>query len=497
MKKLLYIFAALLAVAATVSCHKENVEQQSAKKLSVVSSDLSFSNAGGTGTIVVEAEETVTAYSEKAWAQVSVSGKTITVTCEPWDQLTTRNSKITIISGDETLSITAIQQGVVFAMDGVALDGEFVMASTVDTYTYKFSSNAEAQASTETPWLTVSYDNETQTLQVTPSENTEMATRHGDFTLKVGSVEKTYHVVQYPPFQETTDWALSLAERGEDATKLKATVTAGHGYFYPDYATPAAVGKAASVADFVGTVLVPKMRAELDEAVAYYNYRYGYTSFMSNKTGTWTFDLIPDGDYVGFMVGFDAEGYPTGWYSATEMFIGEVTPYMKWLGKWSVPHGTTTETWTIEKKEEDATYWVTGINGIEPGQYVANDFRAEMKFDAETEELVIAVWENLDVTWTDSSRGACNTLLSGQYTNTAGKTYYNSGVGNVIARCKMSADGATAELTPKSVTSGGAPATFFNIRWYGRYTASSGSRSGFSWNGVETPISAGMILTKQ
>ena len=88
-----------------------------------------------------------------------------------------------------------------------------------------------------------------------------------------------------------------------------------------------------------------------------------------------------------------------------------------------------------------------------------------------------------------------NALLSGQYTNVEGKTYYYSGVGNVICRAKLSEDGLTADLTPGSVTSAGAPAFFYNIRWYGRYTNSSGSRSGVSWGGYETALPN--VMTKQ
>ena len=497
MKKLVYIFAAIVAVAAIASCKKENPYQPRVKTLSVVSSDLTFSNAGGTGTVVVEAEGSVSATSEKPWAQVSVSGKTITVTCDPWDQFETRNAKITITSGDESLDITAIQQGVVFYMDGASITDEFVMSSKPEAYTYYFTSNAEVSADSNTEWLTVTYDDEAESITITPEENTEMKTRHGSFTLYAGAEGKTYHVVQYPAFQQTEDWVMSLEARGESETKLKTTVKASHGYYYPDYTTSAVINRYASVPAFIEEAMVPSMRAELDEAVASYGGRYGYTAFMSNKTTTWTFDLIPDGDYVGIMVGFDADGYPTGWYSTSEVFIGEVTPYMKWLGTWSVPHGDKNETWIIEKKEEDKTYWVTGICNVDPDSYATGAFKAEVKFDAETEELVIAVWDNTDITWTDSSRGTMHTMLSGQYTNVSGKTYYNSGVGTVVARCTLSQDGGSAEITPGTVTSGGAPATFHNIKWYGRYVSSSGSWSGVSWTGVETPISAGMTITKE
>lgn len=500
MKKYLYILISLMAVACIASCEKEKTSVDTAKNISVVSSNLSFDNNGGTGTIVVEAIGVVTAVADKTWAQTSVNGKTITVTCEPWDKLESRNAKITLTCAGESLDITAIQTGVIFAVDDMPINGDFIISNASDTHTYGFSSNADIEVFTDTEWLTVSFDNVAKTIQVVSEENTEMATRHGSFTVKVGESEKTYKVSQYPPFTETTDWVVSLGERGEETTTLKSTVKVQHGYYAVDYALPGAVNRASSVAEFVSGTLVPKIRAGLDETIAYYNYRYGYTSFLSRSSDSWTFDLIPDGNYIGFMVGFDSEGYPTGWYGATEVFIGELTPYAKWLGNWTVPNANKTsgtETWTIEQNKEDETFWITGINGMPVGAFAENDFRAEAKFDAATQELVFAVWENTSSTWTDSSRGVCNTLLSGQYTNVAGSRYYNSGVGNVIARLKLSEDGSTATITPGSVTSGGAAAYFDNIRWYGRYTTSSGSRSGFSWTGYETPISAGMVITKE
>ena len=213
MKKLIYIFAALVAVVVIASCKKENPYQPRVKTLSVVSSDLTFSNAGGTGTVVVEAEGSVSATSEKTWAQVSVSGKTITVTCDPWDQFETRNTKITITSGDESLAVTAIQQGVVFYMDGAAITDDFVMSSTSEEYVYSFTSNTEVSAESNSDWLTVTYDEEAKTISITPEENTEMKTRHGSAPLSVGAEGKTCPVVQYPPCTQTEVWSLALEER--------------------------------------------------------------------------------------------------------------------------------------------------------------------------------------------------------------------------------------------------------------------------------------------
>ena len=136
---------------------------------------------------------------------------------------------------------------------------------------------------------------------------------------------------------------------------------------------------------------------------------------------------------------------------------------------------------------ENESFKVSGIAGFDADDFATGAFVAIVPFDPETNELVFKVYEN-SITWEDSSRGTMNGLLSGQFTNVEGKTYYTSAVGTVICRAKLSDDGLKASLTPGTVTSAGSPATFYNIRWYGRYTTSSGSRSGVSWNGYATDL---------
>ena len=189
--------------------------------------------------------------------------------------------------------------------------------------------------------------------------------------------------------------------------------------------------------------------------------------------------MLDDGEYVGFAIGYDEDGYPTGWYTADPIKIGSLSPYQKWLGEWSVPRGEGTDTWIVTENVENESFKVSGISGIGADDNATGAFVAIVPFDSETNEMVFSVYEN-SVTWNDSSRGAMNALLSGLYTNAEGKTYYTSGVGTVICRAKLSEDGLKATLTPGTVTSAGKPATFYCIRWYGRYTNSSGSSSGAS-----------------
>ena len=199
-------------------------------------------------------------------------------------------------------------------------------------------------------------------------------------------------------------------------------------------------------------------------------------------------DNLAPGAYV-VVVAFGDNQFYTGDYQIAEFAVPDLMPaYYKWLGEWSVPRGDGADTWIVTENVPMESFKVSGIAGFEADEYAAGAFVAIVPYDAATGEMVFKVYENLDVTWQDSTRGTMNALLSGQYTNVLGKTYYNSGIGNTICRGLLAEDGLTAELTPRSVTSGGAPAYFSNIRWYGRYTSSSGSRSGVSWTGYETAL---------
>lgn len=215
---------------------------------------------------------------------------------------------------------------------------------------------------------------------------------------------------------------------------------------------------------------------------------------LLSGTGTVSAQDVAGDAYV-VIVAFGDNKFYTGDYAAVEVAVSNRMPaYYRFLGNWSVPRGDGADTWIVEINEPGVSFKVSGVGGIDANSFADGAFVAVVPYDQATEEMVFKVYEDMDHTWQDSSRGTMNCLLSGMYTNVQGKTYYNSGVGNTICRAKFAEDGTVA-LNPASVTSGGAPATFHNIKWYGRYTTSSGSRSGVSWTGYETPLPN--VMTRQ
>ena len=497
--KRISIFALFaLALLAAVSCRKTNEQAiEWRTELQVVSSDLVFTPVGGSGTAVLNLTG-ASVTSNAAWCQASVSGEQISVTVGEWGGLESRYAKLTASRNGESLDIQVIQYGV--NMGGVAIDPEVTAYAEGGSFTFPCVSNAVVRATSSADWVTASVVGDELKLDLTA--NPDKATRIATVTVNVGDSAKEVTVIQLPVYENTPDWVVTYTGikvySGNQYATLTNTVAADHGPYILTYTTPAAFASSGlSEADFVRSLSL-EYRAAVLEAIDYYasqGAQYTFADFLLTGTDFDYFSLLEDGNYLGYAIGFDENGYPTGWYTADLFEVGGLTPYQKWLGNWSVPRGEGVDTWTVEQNVENESFLVSGIAGFPPDQYATGAFVAVVGYDPETNEMVFKVYENTEVTWQDSSRGTMNALLSGQYTNVQGKTYYNSGVGNVICRAAMSEDGATAQLTPRSVTSAGEPAFFYNIRWYGRYTTSSGSRSGVSWNGMETALPN--VMTKQ
>lgn len=514
MKKLFYIIIALVAVACFASCEKENPVVTPAKKLAVVSSDLAFESTGGTGTIVVEAEEAVSATSDKPWAQVSVSGKTITVTCGAWTQLESRNAKITVKSGNESLDITAIQTGVVFYLDGTQLSDDLILTGKGNTYNLPFTANTSiTDVKSNADWLAASWDNASNSLIVTTQDNTEMATRHGSVSVTLGNTIMEYSVVQYPPFVETKDWSMSYVKKTESATQFKCAVKASHGYYAPDCIS---AGEYASVnmegPAFIEHVMVPRLIKDIEDAIQYYGGRYGWTSFLYDKDATLNFSLLDDGDYVGIMVGFDKDGYPTGYYSISEIYVGDVevtlTPYQKWVGNWKLSgkniegaayeeiiqimadpndvdeSGAAKETSLIvrglcSKNQEAAGVTVASGNG---DMYLT--------YDKETQSITFT-GQNGTKKFTNSDKGDnCSLQLISMYVK-AGATSYTNVTGGSFMQAVMNEDGRTTTITVLD-RSAGLPYKAFRMRLL------NASGSAYTIGGNAATISLdGISLTKQ
>ena len=94
MKKITSIFALLLCVFV-FSCSNDDDKETSS--LQIVSSNVTFESAGGTGTIKVNAISEITATSNKDWCTVSVNGDIINVSVIENNDMSGRTAAVTSI----------------------------------------------------------------------------------------------------------------------------------------------------------------------------------------------------------------------------------------------------------------------------------------------------------------------------------------------------------------------------------------------------------------
>ena len=487
-------FASLLALVAFASCRRQEAEPLDWRtKLQVVESDLVFTPVGGTGTITLNSTG-VTATSDASWCQTSVSGDKVSVTVSEWGGLESRYTKVLVSKDGETVSVPVAQTGV--NLGGIEIESEISLKGAAATFTYPCTANTAITATSEEGWITPVLEEDE--LKISVAANPDKAVRFGTVTITVGDVVKEVSVTQYPVFENTSDWVVTYEGEGTSQGKtysvLANTVTADLGMYTFSVSTPAAFAASGlSEADYVYEMAL-SLAEEINEVVALYNqygYPYTFSSFMLEGSDWDYITLLDKGDYIAYAIGFDEDGYPTGWYTADQIKVGELTPYQKWLGKWNVPRNDGTDVWIVEQKEENKSFWVSGIGGKSADTFATGAFRAEVPFDAETGQMVFTVVDNTGITWTDSSRGEMHALLSGRFVDPSDeKTYYTSKVNTVIARATLSSDGLTASLKGEKNAD---DATFFCILWFGRYINSSTNKwSAVSWTNGETALPATM-----
>ena len=488
--------------------------------------DMEVTNKGAQFAYPYTSNLTVDVQADQPWVHISFDEENpiVYVTVDKHEGFGTRVATVTYTAGSNSGSARVIQEptyGAVSGWKAEDTDGRYVFPDQIDEVTvtppadmasapyfwalgdpsellgkdiptYIRESAAEVKAAVESGMVTLAKGTDAKEYTNLPSTATAVIIVFDDQNYPTGQyVVMDVAIPDRGPKKKLIDgWDVTHAGgtyAHPDQTD-QFTITPKAGYENVKYiATAVNKASVASIEDYAFATFAMDTREAILAKVAsgeLPNFDAGLS------TGTTTIDaenVAPDAYVV--VIAFGDNQFYTGEYQVAEITVPNLMPaYYQWLGEWSVPRGDGADTWIVTENVPMESFKVSGIAGFDADDYAVGAFVAIVPYDAATGEMVFKVYENTAVTWQDSSRGAMNGLLSGQYTNVEGKTYYNSGVGNTIARAKMADGGQTAELTPRAVTSAGAPAYFYNIRWYGRYTTSSGSRSGVSWTGYETAL---------
>lgn len=195
MKKITSIFALLLCVFV-FSCSNDDDKETSS--LQIVSSNVTFESAGGTGTIKVNAISEITATSNKDWCTVSVNGDIINVSVIENNDMSGRTAAVTITDGEASTLVPVSQGGCVILYNKSELGHAFTYAggsATVSfstTASYSIEVPAEAQS-----WLSYTLDEENRTITFNVAASADKTPRGAAVKVTAGKKTIYYHLGEY------------------------------------------------------------------------------------------------------------------------------------------------------------------------------------------------------------------------------------------------------------------------------------------------------------
>ena len=372
MKKYIYlIFAALSALLLLSACRREQPVEVKKPALKVVSSNVVFGVEGGEGTIVVEADGTVSVTSERPWVQTSVNGNTITVTVSelnPSPQ--SRYSRLTIQAGSEKTYVTVHQFGEIF--DGMKME-DVTVASAGTTMRYGFKANMTVNVTADQPWVHCEMDEENEgVLVVTVDKHEGFGTRFANVSFTAGSNTGSMKITQEPTYGAVSGWTV------ED--------TDGR-FVFPDQIDVIEVTPSSDMATapYYWGVLDPSELAGKD--IPAFIRELAASTKEAVDAGEITLCKGADSDELknlpstakAIIIVFDDQNYPTGQYAVIDVAVPDRGPKKQLVDGWEISH----DGGTFVAPDQVDVFTITPKAGYEDVKYIATAVSKELVTDIE------------------------------------------------------------------------------------------------------------------
>ena len=372
MKKYIYlIFAALSALLLLSACRREQPVEVKKPALKVVSSNVVFGVEGGEGTIVVEADGTVSVTSERPWVQTSVNGNTITVTVSelnPSPQ--SRYSRLTIQAGSEKTYVTVHQFGEIF--DGMKME-DVTVASVGTTMRYGFKANMTVNVTADQPWVHCEMDEENEgVLVVTVDKHEGFGTRFANVSFTAGSNTGSMKITQEPTYGAVSGWTV------ED--------TDGR-FVFPDQIDVIEVTPPADMATtpYYWGVLDPSELA--GKNIPAFIRELAASTKEAVDAGQVTLCKGADSDELqnlpstakAIIIVFDDQNYPTGQYAVIDVAVPDRGPKKQLVDGWEISH----DGGTFVAPDQVDVFTITPKAGYEDVKYIATVVSKELVTDIE------------------------------------------------------------------------------------------------------------------
>ncbi len=453
MKRIFSILLTLIAALGVFSCQTEKDADGSqylaGPALEIISKEVVFAPQGGSGSIVINTRETVSASADRSWAVVTVAGNRVTVTVDRNESLESRYATIKLAAGGASAEVTAQQFGInsahawddtyTFPFGGGELDLPYGENGTVWVYV------------SETNWITAQVDEENHLIHFTVAKSIYNYERVGHVTVTIGDdytreltfiqqknpaglnpgeeepVEFTVQPAWTPKYIQPTDPKDPMSTVGVDVAEGQS----GGRYFI----------QVVNQADFNA--------AGADEQI-----------FLNRNAATWAaasprlfrasstleIDKLQNGSYRVYAIGVNNDNEVNHTYAVATFNVTKVlSPYEKFLGTWSYDRGGIEDIWTITEKVPNQSYNVTGIDGN-------TVITAEAVFNAADGTMTLSAQSNLGENTVNTDAGEV-TGQAGIYGRILynGTEYYVTGSYPIFI-ATPNADASEATLAPQAVS---------------------------------------------
>ncbi len=208
----------LAGIVSITACSDDDPTYTAPAQLALKSADAFFEAAGGTGSIVVNTAESITATSNADWLTASVSGNTVTLTVAANDKLEGRSTNVVLKSATAVKEVNVTQRGIIYGLS--------------DGYVYRVADTANSQVSVPVAqtagvtvscladWLTGTFNSQTSMVEIVAASNDTEAERAGYVAIQTGSVKDTILIVQDPLLFKLEKAAVDLPSEGGSQTVL-------------------------------------------------------------------------------------------------------------------------------------------------------------------------------------------------------------------------------------------------------------------------------------
>lgn len=372
MKKIVKpVFLVLSLLGLLAACNKPEQETTAKKALKVLSSEVIIGVEGGEGSILVEADDAVTATSERSWCQVTVDGKSIKVSVpEPNKSRMSRYSRIIIKAGSDESHVTVQQYGEVFK----GLDMEDVSVGPEGaTFRYAYMANMHVPVTSDQPWVHCEMDEENEgVLVVTVDKHEGFGYRFANVSFTAGSNTGSMKITQEPTYGAVSGWTV------ED--------TDGR-FVFPDQIDVIEVTPSSDMAaaPYYWGVLDPSELAGKD--IPAFIRELAASTKEAVDAGEITLCKGADSDELknlpstakAVIIVFDDQNYPTGQYAVIDVAVPDRGPKKQLMDGWEISH----DGGTFVAPDQVDVFTITPKAGYEDVKYIATAVSKELVTDIE------------------------------------------------------------------------------------------------------------------